>query len=139
MVYKAEDLKLKRIVAIKFLPPFLTRDKEARMRFSQEAQSASALDHPNICTIFEIDQTEDAQIFMVMAYYDGQTLDKKIKSDQIPLKESLDISIKIAEGLAAAERGQHEHDLAEKKAAEHLKEAKGQASEIIAHAHKPQF
>ncbi|MCK4754541.1 MAG: protein kinase, partial [Calditrichia bacterium] len=107
MVYKAEDLKLKRIVAIKFLPPSLTRDKEARMRFSQEAQSASALDHPNICTIFEIDQTEDAQIFMVMAYYDGQTLDKEIKSDQIPLKESLDISIKIAEGLAKA----HKHGI----------------------------
>jgi serine/threonine protein kinase len=107
MVYKAEDLKLKRIVAIKFLTPSLTRDHEARMRFSQEAQSASALDHPNICTIFEIDQTEDAQIFMVMAYYDGQTLDKKIKSDQISLKESLDISIKISEGLSKA----HKHGI----------------------------
>jgi non-specific serine/threonine protein kinase len=107
MVYKAEDLKLKRTVAIKFLPYILTRDQEARDRFSQEAQSASALDHPNICTIYEIDQTEEGQIFMVMAYYDGQTLDKKIKDDQITLKESLDISIRIAEGLANA----HKHGI----------------------------
>ena len=96
MVYKAEDLNLKRIVAIKFLPPSSTRDQEARIRFSHEAQSASALDHPNICTIYDIDQTEEFQIFMVMAYYDGQTLDTKIKSGRIPLKNCLDISINIA-------------------------------------------
>jgi len=104
MVYKAEDLKLKRIVAIKFLPTLLSRDNEARIRFSQEAQSASALDHPNICTIYEIDQTDDDQIFLVMAYYVGQTLDQIIQSEQITLKKSLDISIKIAEGLARAHK-----------------------------------
>ena len=71
MVFKAEDLKLRRIVAIKFLPPLLSQDEEARVRFSQEAESASALDHPNICTIYEIDQTEGGQIFIVMAYYKG--------------------------------------------------------------------
>jgi len=107
MVYKAEDLNLKRVVAIKFLPPSSTRDQEARIRFSQEAQSASALDHPNICTIYDIDQTEEFQIFMVMAYYDGQTLDTKIKSGRIPLKNCLDISINIAEGLTKA----HKHGI----------------------------
>jgi len=107
MVYKAEDLKLRRIVAIKFLPPLLSQDDEARVRFSQEAESASALDHPNICTIYEIDQTKDGQIYMVMAYYDGTTLEKKIKNDPIPLKKSIDISIKIAEGLVNA----HKHGI----------------------------
>jgi serine/threonine protein kinase len=107
MVYKAQDYKLKRIVAIKFLPPLLSQDEEARVRFSQEAESASALDHPNICTIYEIDQTEGGQIFIVMAYYKGTTLEKKIKNAPIPLKISLDISIKIAEGLANA----HKHGI----------------------------
>ena len=78
IVYKAKDLKLKRTVALKFLPPELTRDPEAKERFIQEAQAASALDHPNICNIHEIDETEDGQMFICMAYYDGETLKKKV-------------------------------------------------------------
>jgi serine/threonine protein kinase len=67
VVYKAEDLKLKRTVALKFLPPELTRDPEAKARFMHEAQAASALDHPNVCNIHEIDETDDGQLFIAMA------------------------------------------------------------------------
>jgi serine/threonine protein kinase len=72
IVYKAEDTRLKRTVALKFLPPELTRDPEANERFINEAQVASALDHPNICTVHEIDETPDGQLFIVMACYEGQ-------------------------------------------------------------------
>jgi serine/threonine protein kinase len=66
VVYKAEDTRLKRFVALKFLPPDLTRDEDAKARFVNEAQAASALDHPNICTIHEIDETEDGQTFIAI-------------------------------------------------------------------------
>jgi serine/threonine protein kinase len=67
VVYKAEDTKLKRMVALKFLPSDLTRDDEAKERFVHEAQAASAMDHPNICTLHEIDETEDEQMLIIMA------------------------------------------------------------------------
>jgi serine/threonine-protein kinase len=82
VVYKAEDTKLKRPVALKFLPPELSRDEEAKERFVHEAQAASALDHPNICTIHEIGETEDGQLFIAMAYYAGETLKKRITSGE---------------------------------------------------------
>ena len=72
VVYKAEDTKLKRTVALKFLPPALTGDLEAKERFTHEAQAASALDHPNVSTVFEINETDDGQMFMAMACYDGR-------------------------------------------------------------------
>jgi serine/threonine protein kinase/tetratricopeptide (TPR) repeat protein len=107
VVYKAEDTKLKRLVALKFLPPELTRDEEAKERFVHEAQAASALDHPNICAIHEIDEAEDGQIFICMAYYEGETLRKKIERGPLPLNQTLDLTIQIAQGLAKA----HEHGI----------------------------
>ena len=74
VVYKAEDTKLKRMVALKFLPPELTRDAEAKARFIQEAQAASALDHANICGIHEIDETAEGQLFISMTLCEGETL-----------------------------------------------------------------
>jgi serine/threonine protein kinase/tetratricopeptide (TPR) repeat protein len=101
MVYKAEDTKLKRIVALKFLPKELMRDKEAKERFVQEAQAAAALDHPNICTIYEINESE-GQIFIAMAYVEGQSLKEKLTSGPVELKDVLDIAIHTAEGLKEA-------------------------------------
>jgi len=74
VVYKAEDLKLTRFVAIKFLPPHVSSDENAQKRFIHEAKAASSLNHPNIGIIHEIDQTEDGHTFIVMAYYEGVTL-----------------------------------------------------------------
>ena len=79
VVYKAQDTKLKREVALKFLPPHLTSDSEAKERFIQEAQAASALDHNNICTIHEIGETDDGQLYIAMAHYGGETLKRKIE------------------------------------------------------------
>lgn len=74
------------------------------MRLEREAKAASALDHPNICTIYEIDETEDGQLFIAMAFCEGETLRKKIERDVLSLDESLRIAIQAAEGLAAAHR-----------------------------------
>ena len=106
MVYRAEDLKLKRSVAIKFLPQELTHDPKAKERFLQEAQAASTLDHTNICNIHEIDETEEGQIFIILAYYEGETLKKKIQRGPLKLENIIDIAVQVAQGLAKAhERG----------------------------------
>ncbi len=102
VVYKAEDSKLKRSVAIKFLPPELTRDPTAKERFIYEAQAASALDHPNICTIHEINETDDGQIFIAMACYEGESLKEKIERGPLSVDGALDVAIQIARGLAKA-------------------------------------
>jgi serine/threonine protein kinase/Tfp pilus assembly protein PilF len=102
VVYRAEDTKLKRSVALKFLPPDLTRDSNAKERFVREAQAASALDHPNICTVYEIDETEDGRTFICMACYDGDTLKTKIEQGPLSLENSIDIASHIARGLSAA-------------------------------------
>ena len=86
VVYKAQDERLKRLVALKFLPPDLTRDDEARQRFMQEAQAASALDHPNICTIDEIDTTPDGRLFLAMDFYEGETLKRRIPARPLALR-----------------------------------------------------
>jgi serine/threonine protein kinase len=102
VVYKALDTKLNRHVALKFLPPEMTRDDEARTRFIQEAQSASALDPPNICTIHEIDSTPEGQMFIVMSFYDGETLKRRIDDGPLSVEESLDLAIQMAQGLTKA-------------------------------------
>jgi serine/threonine protein kinase/tetratricopeptide (TPR) repeat protein len=102
VVYKAEDTKLKRTVALKFLPPELTRDEQAKTRFLHEAQAASALQHHNICTIHEIGETPEEQLFISMDCYDGQTLKQKIASGPLPVEEALGLAVQIAEGLSKA-------------------------------------
>jgi len=102
VVYKAEDTKLKRTVALKFLPPELTRNKDAKTRFIHEAQAASALQHNNICSIHEIDETPDGQLFICMDCYQGKTLDKIIAGGPLPFDEAVDIVSQIATGLSEA-------------------------------------
>jgi len=101
-VYKAEDTKLRRTVALKFLSPELTLDSEARDRFVQEAQAASGLDHPNICTIHEIDETEAGQMYISMAYYKGESLKDRIKKGPLKIEEVVEIAVQAASGLAKA-------------------------------------
>jgi serine/threonine protein kinase/tetratricopeptide (TPR) repeat protein len=102
VIYKAQDTKLDRDVALKFLPSELTRDAEAKERFIHEAKTASALDHPNICNIHEIGETEDGQLFIAMACYDGETLKSRIGHGQLPIDECIDIGIQIGQGLQKA-------------------------------------
>jgi serine/threonine protein kinase len=102
MVYKAEDTRLKRTVALKFLPPGMTSDPEAKARFIHEAQAASALQHTNICTVHDIDETEDGNLFICMDYYDGQTLDAVIKQGPMEPGEAIRTAVQIVEGLARA-------------------------------------
>jgi serine/threonine protein kinase len=104
VVYKAEDTKLKRTVALKFLPPVFSFDKEAKQRFINEAQAASALQQHNICTIHEINETHDGQLFIVMDYYEGQTLGDKLKKSKLRLEEFFRISTQIAEGISWAHK-----------------------------------
>ncbi|MBN1559616.1 protein kinase [candidate division KSB1 bacterium] len=102
LIYKAKDTKLKRFVALKFLPQDLTRDAQAVERFIQEAQAASALDHQNICTIYEFSETEEGQMFFVMAYYDGETLRQRINQSTINHDEAVDIVKQLCHGLSKA-------------------------------------
>ena len=92
VVYKAEDTRLRRTVALKFLPLDLTQDPDARERLRAEAQTASALDHPNICTIHEIDETPDGQVFVAMSFYEGETLKQRIAQGRLPVAEALRIA-----------------------------------------------
>ena len=102
VVYEAKDPRLKRTVAIKLLPPDLTKDATAKQRFLQEAQAASALDHPNICTIYEINETDDGQLYLVMAHYEGETLKERIERGPLVLDDAIDIATQVGQGLAKA-------------------------------------
>jgi eukaryotic-like serine/threonine-protein kinase len=103
VVYKAQDTKLDRIVALKFLPKSLLCDSQAKSRFAQEAKAASALDHPNIATIYEIDEVE-GKCFISMAYVEGKSLKELLKEKSFSIEEILNIAIQMAEGLNAAHK-----------------------------------
>jgi Protein kinase domain len=107
VVYKAVDVRLDRTVALKLLPGHLSGSKADKERFLQEARAASALDHPNICTIYEINETADGTLYIAMGYYDGETLRERIARSPIPFEEALQIAFDIARGLERA----HENNI----------------------------
>jgi len=102
VVYRAQDIRLKRTVALKFLSPELTRDSRAKHRFINEARAASQLDHPNICTIHEIEETDDGQLFLVLSCYDGETVRDRLEKGPMPVDEAVGLALHVARGLERA-------------------------------------
>jgi len=111
VVYKAEDTRLGRSVALKFLPAPIARDPQAKKRFLREAQAAAILDHPNICPVYEVDEA-DADMFLTMAFVEGRNLKDRIAEGPLPLIGALAIAAQVAEGLKAAhEKGVIHRDI----------------------------
>jgi serine/threonine protein kinase len=106
VVYKAQDLKLDRVVALKFLPQQMLNNESEKVRFIREAQAAAVLNHPNIATVYEIDEA-DGQIFIAMEYLEGKTLKERIEAKPFRLTEAIDIAVQVAQGIHVA----HEKDI----------------------------
>jgi eukaryotic-like serine/threonine-protein kinase len=102
VVYLAEDLRLGRRTALKFLREDLISDRAAKTRLFREARAGAALDHPNICTLYGIEETPTGQTFLAMAYYDGETLKQRLSRGLLPLEQAVDIACQVGSGLAAA-------------------------------------
>jgi dienelactone hydrolase len=102
VVYKAEDLRLGRFVALKFLPPQLMRDADARRRLFAEARAASTLDHSNVCTIYDVEELPDGRAFLAMAFLDGETLKQRLERGPIPSAAAAPLALQIARGLGRA-------------------------------------
>ena len=125
VVYKAEDTKLDRTVALKFLAAHLLNDDEAKARFLREAKAAAGLHHPNICPVYEIDEAE-GKTFLSMAFIKGESLEVRVDQGPLPLKDALEIGRQVAEGLEAAhEEGVVHRDI---KPANIMVDAKGRAT-----------
>ncbi len=107
VVYRAHDRRLDRSVALKFLPPHLATADAAKKRFLAEAQATAALEHPNICTVYEMGETDDGQLYIAMPYYEGDTLDRRIAQGPMPVGDAIHIALEIGDGLANA----HEHGI----------------------------
>ncbi len=101
VVYKAEDTRLERTVALKFLAQELTRDEENRKRFLREAKAAAGINHPNVCTVHEIGEV-DGRDYLALEYIDGETLDPRVAQGPLKIDDALDIAGQVADGLAAA-------------------------------------
>ncbi|HSM17616.1 MAG TPA: protein kinase, partial [Gemmatimonadales bacterium] len=111
-VYRARDTKLGRDVALKFLPAWLSRDPSARDRFLVEARVVSSIDHTNVCALFDMGETTDGQLYLVMPYYEGETLKRRLTHGPVPVSEAIQIALQTARGLAAAhERGVIHRDI----------------------------
>jgi pimeloyl-ACP methyl ester carboxylesterase len=102
VVYKALDRRLQRLVALKFLPPYLGAEAELKLRFTREAKAIATLDHPNLCTIFGVEEMQDGRLFIVMPYYEGETLKQMIERGPLPLAQVLEYGIQMCAGLAHA-------------------------------------
>ena len=101
-VYRARDTRLERVVALKFLFPDLLVDPELKERFLQEAKTASVIDHPNVCTIHAIEETDDGRLFLAMAHYEGETLASRLQRGPLPTSEIIEFAWQICSGLEAA-------------------------------------
>lgn len=102
VVYRATDTRLGRAVALKFLPPHVAQDEESERRFMQEARAASALDHPNLCPVYDIGSTAEGEIYIAMPCYEGETLKQALRRGPLPVGEALDVLVQMAEGIREA-------------------------------------